>query len=473
MSGKHNDLEEVGIDSYHHTMFEMLGNWSIGDYFKDEAIAWAWELLTEVYALDKDRLYITIFEGDESEGLGPDHEALSLWERFVPIDRILFFDRKDNFWEMGDTGPCGPCSEIHIDLRSDDERDAIDGASLVNMDDPAVIEIWNLVFIQYNRKANGTLENLPSKHIDTGMGFERLCMAIQGKISNYDTDLFVPFIEKVEEASGIKYKGSYVADAKTDIAMRVVVDHLRAVCFTIADGELPSNIGAGYVIRRILRRAVRYYYSFLNIDEPFIHTLVDALGDAFRHVFPELFAQKTFVSKVVREEERSFLRTLAAGLKRFDQLETKDKYIGGRTAFELYDTYGFPIDLTRLIAAEKGLTIDEEGFEKALQEQKKRSRKDAEKKVGDWRVFSDSNEVDFVGYDELDATGSHVLKYREVKTPKGTINQVILDRTPFYPEGGGQVGDTGILWFGSERVNVVNTVKENDLIIHIVEKNAQ
>jgi len=468
VSGKHNDLEEVGIDSYHHTMFEMLGNWSFGDYFKKEAIEWAWEILTEEYGLDKNRLYVSVFEGDEKEGLKPDEEAANYWSTFVSKDRILYFDRKDNFWEMGETGPCGPCSEIHVDLRSDQNRAKVDGGTLVNMDHPQVIEIWNLVFIQFNRKADNSLEELPEKHIDTGMGFERLCMALQGKHSNYDTDVFTPFIEQIEKVSGVKYTGSYDLTAKSDIAMRVVADHLRAVSFTIADGELPSNTGAGYVIRRILRRAVRYYYTFLNIKEPFIHSLVELLSERFGDVFPELKSQKDFVSKVILEEEKSFLNTLEAGLKRLAAVDTADGKIDGATAFELYDTYGFPIDLTRLIASEKGLSLDETGFESALSAQRERGRADAKKVMGDWIEVTASNTVAFVGYDHLNADGIQVLKHRTVHIKDKDQFQLVLSKTPFYAEGGGQVGDVGLLWFGEEKIPVLDTKKENDLIIHIV-----
>ena len=468
VSGKHNDLEEVGIDSYHHTMFEMLGNWSFGDYFKKEAIAWAWEILTEEYGLAKDRLYVSVFEGDASENLDPDKEAADFWSAFVPAERILYFDRKDNFWEMGETGPCGPCSEIHVDLRADADRQAVDGATLVNMDHPQVIEIWNLVFIQFNRKADGSLEELPDKHVDTGMGFERLCMALQSKHSNYDTDIFTPFIEKIEAVSGIKYTGSYELTAKSDIAMRVVSDHLRAVSFTIADGELPSNTGAGYVIRRILRRAVRYYYTFLNIKEPFMHSLVALLSERFGDVFPEIASQKDFVTKVIFEEEKSFLNTLEGGLKRFKAVDTSDGKIDGETAFELYDTYGFPIDLTRLIASEQGLSLDEAGFEAALAAQRARGRADAKKVMGDWIEVIDSNQVDFVGYDELSCEDVKVLKHRTVKIKDKDQFQLVLNKTPFYAEGGGQVGDKGLLWFGEEKIPVLDTKRENDLIIHIV-----
>ncbi len=470
VSGKHNDLEEVGIDSYHHTMFEMLGNWSFGDYFKQEAIDWAWELLTEVYKLDKERLYISVFGGDTNEGLGRDNEAAEIWKKHVDPDRILYCGKKDNFWEMGDTGPCGPCSEIHVDMRADEERAKVPGKDLVNEDHPLVIEIWNLVFIQFNRKANGKLEDLPAKHIDTGMGFERLAMAIQGKESNYDTDVFTPFIELIEKQSGIKYTGSYDLTAKTDIAMRVISDHLRAVSFTIADGELPSNNGAGYVIRRILRRAVRYYYSFLDIKEPFIYKLVEPLGEFFKDVFPELEAQHGFVAKVIEEEEKSFLRTLAGGLKRLDSVSLSDGRLDGSVAFELYDTYGFPIDLTRLIAAEKGWTIDESGFEKALNEQKERGRKDAQRETGDWIIINDNNEVSFIGYDHHTTKNASIIRHRTITEKGKELYQIVLSETPFYAEGGGQIGDTGTLEIGDEIIQVLDTKKENDLIIHFVDK---
>ena len=468
VSGKHNDLEEVGRDSYHHTMFEMLGNWSFGDYFKEEAIGYAWDLLVSVYGLDSERIYITVFEGDKIDKTTPDEEAVDFWKKFVPKERILYFDKKDNFWEMGDTGPCGPCSEIHYDMRDDATRAAKPGADLVNMDDPMVIEIWNLVFIQYNRKADGQLEPLPEKHIDTGMGFERLCMIIQGKTANYDSDLFKPYLTYLEEKTGIKYTGDYSGDSMTDIAMRVVTDHIRAVSLTIADGEMPSNTGAGYVIRRILRRASRYIYSILGIKEPFFHTLVPMLADQLADIFPELASQAEFVEKVIKEEEKSFLRTLEDGLKRLESLKVDDGTLSGKDAFELYDTYGFPFDLTRLVAQEKGWRVDEKGFETALQEQKERGRADASKEVGDWIMVHEGNDTEFLGYDEHHVHDVKALKYRVVKEKGTAFNQLILDKTPFYPEGGGQVGDTGCLTFGTETVDVLDTRKENNVIIHYV-----
>ncbi len=470
VSGKHNDLEEVGIDSYHHTMFEMLGNWSFGDYFKAEAIAWAWELLTEEYEIDRDRLYVTIFGGDKDDGLQPDHEAGAEWKKCVTADRILHFGKKDNFWEMGDTGPCGPCSEIHIDLRNDVDRKETPAASLVNKDHPLVVEIWNLVFIQYDRKADGSLVTLPAKHIDTGMGFERLCMVLQGKQSNYDTDLFTPYLKFLEQHTGIAYTGDYRESAKTDIAMRVIADHIRAVCFTIADGAMPSNTGAGYVIRRILRRAVRYYYSFLNVREPLLHHLVPLVADFFQDIFPEVHRQLDFITNVVREEEKSFLHTLAEGLKRLDQLDPRDKVIAGDQAFELYDTYGFPIDLTHLIAQERGLTIDQAGFEEALTVQRNRSKADASKELGDWMMVKSTQDFRFLGYDLLMLDDVHIVKYRTIKVKGEEQFQLVLDKSPFYAEGGGQVGDMGTLTIGTETIEVVDTIKENDLFIHVVNK---
>ncbi len=469
VSGKHNDLEEVGRDSYHHTMFEMLGNWSFGDYFKKEAITYAWELLTEVYGLNQDDFYITIFEGDKRDGTNPDNEAAEIWKQFISEDRILYFDKKDNFWEMGETGPCGPCSEIHVDVRSAEEKAKTSGKQLVNQDHPQVIEIWNLVFIQYNRKADGSLEDLPEKHIDTGMGFERLCMVVQGKQTNYDSDLFTPYIDKISELSGIKYTSDYSGDSKSDIAMRVLTDHLRAICFTISDGEMPSNTGAGYVIRRILRRAVRYYYSFLDIKEPFLHQFVSMLAAQFKDIFPELKAQEEFVTKVILEEEKSFLRTLSDGLKRLDALKIDDGILSGKDAFELYDTYGFPFDLTRLVAEEKGWYVDEKAFEKALNEQKERSRADASMQAGDWVIVNEGVDTEFIGYDDLAADDIKLLRYRVVKEKGTQFTQLILDRTPFYPEGGGQVGDTGFLHFGSDSIRVLDTKKENNTIIHYVD----
>lgn len=470
VSGKHNDLEDVGFDGYHHTMFEMLGNWSFGDYFKKEALAWSWELLTEVYKIPKDRLYVSVFMGDEKEKLPFDQEAFDTWKQFIAEDRILPFSKKENFWEMGDQGPCGPCSEIHVDLRSDAERAKTDGKSLVNNDHPDVIEIWNNVFMQFNRKADGSLEELPAKSVDTGMGFERLCRAVQGVASNYDTDLWRPLFNLLENLSGKKYTGSYELGAKTDVAMRVVADHLRAVSFAIADGQMPDNGGAGYVIRRILRRAVRYYYSFLDLKEPVLYRLAPVLAEEFSDVFPELKAQIDFVSKVILEEEKSFLRTLESGLKRFENLDIQNKTVTGVQAFELLDTFGFPIDLTRLIAREKGFTVDDAGFDQALAEQKTRSRKDAAKQVGDWFVLRDEADVEFVGYDLLETNSSQVTKYRTVTTKGQEQFHVVLNRTPFYPEGGGQVGDQGWMIFGNEKIRVLDTKKENTLVIHLLEK---
>ena len=464
VSGKHNDLEEVGFDTYHHTMFEMLGNWSFGDYFKKEAIEWAWELLTDVYGLSKDRLYVTIFEGDKSEKLERDAEAYSEWKKWIAEDRILNGNKKDNFWEMGETGPCGPCSEIHIDLRSDSERAKVSGDTLVNADHPQVVEVWNLVFMQFNRKADGTLENLPEKHVDTGMGFERLCMAIQAKESNYDTDVFAPLINALATSCHKKYGD----DEKVDIALRVIADHVRAVAFTIADGQLPSNNRAGYVIRRILRRAVRYGYTFLGFDEPFINELVPQLAEQFKDVFPELIAQVDLVQKVIREEEASFLRTLENGLKKLDALKGQ-KSIDGKTAFELYDTYGFPLDLTELIARENNMSVDVDGFQNEMEQQKTRSKADSKRTVGDWVILLEDDKEEFVGYDYLESDVK-ITRYREIEEKGKKRYQLVLNLTPFYPEGGGQVGDTGVLEIAGEKVFIKNTVKENDLILHIVEE---
>lgn len=470
VSGKHNDLEEVGVDTYHHTMFEMLGNWSFGDYFKEEAIAWSWELLTEVYKLDKSRLYVTVFEGDEKEGLPKDEEALNEWKKWVDESHILFGNKKDNFWEMGDTGPCGPCTEIHFDSRSDEERKAIDGSALVNKDHPQVIEIWNNVFIQFNRLKDGTLEPLPEKHVDTGMGLERLVRVMQGKASNYDSDLFTDIIATTENITGQKYNNT---DSREDVAFRVLADHIRAISFTIADGQLPSNTGAGYVIRRILRRAVRYYYSYLNRKTPLLFMLVQQLAEQFEHVFPELKAQQGFVEKVIKEEEEAFLRTLEKGLKKMDEImaDVRDsgKPINGKAAFELFDTYGFPIDLTRLIAQESGFEVDEAGFELEMKQQKERSRAATAVDAGDWIVLDEYAMNEFVGYDSFE-TKSRVVKYREIKQKNKNYFQIVLESTPFYAESGGQVGDTGILVFDDEEIAVVDTKKENELIIHFTEK---
>jgi alanyl-tRNA synthetase len=469
VSGKHNDLEDVGLDGTHHTLFEMLGNWSFGDYFKTEAIAWSWELLTEVYGMEKSRLYATVFEGDAKENLEEHTAAYQIWLKYLPKEQILFGNKKDNFWEMGEQGPCGPCSEIHYDTRSAAERAKGDGAALVNVDNSGVVEIWNNVFMKYNRKADGSLEPLPARHVDTGMGFERLCMVLQDKKATYDTDIFMPYIRYIEGVSGIAYTNNYEKTAKTDIAMRVCVDHIRAVAFTIADGQLPASGGAGYVIRRILRRAVRYYFSFLGIKEPFLCTLVPLLANDFKDVFPELYAQKDFVTKVIQEEERSFLRTLDSGLKRLETIDIQANMISGQQAFELFDTFGFPIDLTRLIADDKGVAVDEVGFEAALLAQKNRSKADAQKETSDWVQVREDVNVEFLGYDTLTAN-AQITKYRTVKTTKGKEFQVVLNRTPFYPEGGGQVGDTGVLDFGTEQINVIDTKKENDLIIHYLQK---
>lgn len=470
VSGKHNDLDDVGRDTYHHTMFEMLGNWSFGDYFKKEAIEWAWELLTGVYKIPKENIYVTIFEGDASENLDRDQEAYNFWKAYISEDRILNGNKKDNFWEMGEQGPCGPCSEIHIDLRSEEEKAKISGKELVNQDHPQVIEVWNLVFMEFNRKADGSLEKLPKQNVDTGMGFERLCMALQGKSSNYDTDVFTPLIEKVEEISGKKYEGK-LEDEK-DIAIRVIVDHIRAVAFAIADGQLPSNNGAGYVIRRILRRAIRYGFTFLGQKEPFIYQLVDTLVQQMGEAFPELKKQHHLVQNVIREEEYSFLRTLEQGLLMLDAMmnNAENKEISGSKAFELYDTYGFPIDLTALILAEKGFTLDEAGFEENLKKQKERSRAAAQTKTDDWVVIREDDETEFIGYDATEGT-VRITQYRKVESQKeGTQYQLVFNVTPFYPEGGGQVGDKGFLTSASgEMTYILDTKKENNLIIHITE----
>ncbi|HMQ61310.1 MAG TPA: alanine--tRNA ligase [Flavilitoribacter sp.] len=470
VSGKHNDLEDVGKDGTHHTMFEMLGNWSIGDYFKAEALAWSWELLTKAYGIPADRLYATVFGGDEKENLPPDDEAKGIWQQFLPDDHILYGSKKDNFWEMGDTGPCGPCSEIHVDLRSNEERAKAPGRDLVNTDHPRVIEIWNNVFIQFNRKADGQLELLPAKHVDTGMGFERLCMVLQGKTATYDTDVFTPLIREIEKGSGKTYTASYNPDAKSDTAIRVVADHIRAVAFTIADGQLPSNSGAGYVVRRILRRAVRYYYTFLDVKHPFLFKLVPVLAAEMGDFFPELKAQQSQIAKIIEGEEAAFLNTLERGIRRFETIEVNNGVIPGAAAFELYDTYGFPIDLTRLMATEKGLTVDEAGFNTALAAQKARSQADAVKAVGDWHTVNSGEEVQFVGYDTLQVADAKVLKYRTVQAKGKDQYQIVLNRTPFYAESGGQAGDTGWLYIGDERLEVLDTQKENDLIIHQVDR---
>ena len=467
VSGKHNDLEEVGIDTYHHTMFEMLGNWSFGDYFKKEAIEWAWELLTEVYNLRKDRLYVSVFGGDKEDNLPVDTDAIRYWKTIVAEERIIHGRKKDNFWEMGDTGPCGPCSEIHIDLRPDAEVKKIGGRELVNSDHPQVIEIWNLVFMEFNRKADGSLEKLPAQHVDTGMGFERLCMAIQGKTSNYDTDVFTPLISFIAQAANVKYKDN----EKTDIAMRVLADHVRAVAFAIADGQLPSNTGAGYVIRRILRRAVRYGYTFLNFREPFLYRLVPVLAGQMKDVFPELDAQREYVGKVISEEEISFLKTLEKGLKRFDGIEgeMKGKVIPGQIAFELYDTFGFPLDLTSLIARERGYSVDESGFREEMEKQKERSKTDAAKETGDWILIGDDERSEFIGYDFLESD-VRIIKYRKLVQKNKEFYQLVFNNTPFYAESGGQVGDTGYIQGESEKINITGTKKENELIVHVVDK---
>lgn len=466
VSGKHNDLDEVGVDTYHHTMFEMLGNWSFGDYFKGEAIDMAWELLTEVYELPKDRLYVTVFEGDTQDRVSVDQESIDLWKKHIDSDRIIKASKKDNFWEMGDIGPCGPCTEIHIDLRNNADRSKKDGKALVNQDHPQVIEIWNLVFIQYNRNADKSLVNLPETHVDTGMGLERLAMALQGKQSNYDIDLFQSIIEKIELLSGIQYGKS----EETDIALRVIADHIRAISFSIADGQLPSNTGAGYVIRRILRRAVRYAYQTLGVNEPFMGELISVLNDQMSGAYPELKTQAGIIKKVVTEEEQNFHRTLAQGIKRMEQLIKKclaknESTLQGEDVFELYDTYGFPLDLTSLIARESKLSIDEKGFNSALKAQKDRSRKASTMEVQDWVVVHDSKGSTFLGYDELESDVK-ISKYREINQKGKIFYQLVLDKTPFYPEGGGQIGDQGTLTFEDNRTIIYNTKKENNLIVH-------
>jgi len=471
VSGKHNDLEEVGHDTYHHTMFEMLGNWSFGDYFKHEAIDWAWEYLTEVLHLSPERLYVTVFEGAPAEGLERDDEAASIWAKHLPAERIINGNKHDNFWEMGDQGPCGPCSEIHIDIRSDEERKAVDGLTLVNQSHPQVIEIWNLVFMQYNRKADGSLEPLPKRVIDTGMGFERLCMAMQGKTSNYDTDIFTPMIQAIATLTGIEYG----ADQKSDVAMRVIADHIRTIAFAITDGQLPSNAKAGYVIRRILRRAVRYGYTFLGRREAFMYSLLPILIETMGDAYPELIAGRELIAKVMREEEESFLRTLETGIRLLDkQIEEAKKagktVLDGHDAFVLYDTYGFPLDLTALILTEQGLSVDEAGFDKAMQEQKERARNAAAIDAGDWQVVNEGSAVRFVGYDTLECT-TEILRYREVKQKNAAFYQVVLSETPFYAEMGGQVGDKGFLIAtDGTKYEVFDTKRENNLAIHLMKK---
>jgi alanyl-tRNA synthetase len=486
VSGKHNDLEDVGFDTYHHTMFEMLGNWSFGDYFKKEAIGWAWEFLTDVLKLDKDRLYVSVFEGNPSENVPFDQEAFDLWKQYVPEDRIILGNKKDNFWEMGDQGPCGPCSEIHIDLRSDEERAKVPGKSLVNADHPQVVEIWNNVFMEFNRKADGSLEKLPAQHVDTGMGFERLCMAMQNVTSNYDTDVFSPLIEKVEQITGLKYTSNDVTNIseeqnKTNIAIRVVVDHIRAVAFAIADGQLPSNTGAGYVIRRILRRAIRYGFTFLNTKEPFIYTLVEVLANQMGDFFPEIKSQQHLVTNVIREEEASFLRTLEQGLQLLEQVvsETKGNQVSGAKVFELYDTFGFPKDLTALILKEKGFSFNEVEFENELQKQKTRSRAASEVLTEDWSIVVSGNVETLVGYDQIE-NEVKITRIRKVDSKKdGILYQIVLDNTPFYPEGGGQVGDKGTLvcfanslslGSANETIEIIDTKKENNLILHFAKQ---
>jgi len=477
VSGKHNDLEDVGFDTYHHTMFEMLGNWSFGDYFKREAINWAWQLLTEVYKIPKENLYVSVFEGNPDENVPFDQEAWDIWKELISEDRIILGNKKDNFWEMGDQGPCGPCSEIHVDLRTEAEKAQVSGKSLVNNDHPQVVEIWNNVFMEFNRKADGSLEKLPAQHVDTGMGFERLCMALQGKTSNYDTDVFTPLIEKVEQITGLKYTSNEVKNIseeqnKTNIAIRVIVDHVRAVAFAIADGQLPSNTGAGYVIRRILRRAIRYGFTFLGTKEPFINKLVEVLANQMGEFFPEIKSQQQLVTNVIREEEASFLRTLEQGLQLLENVmaETTGKEVSGAKAFELYDTFGFPIDLTALILREKGYDLDEAGLNVAMQEQKARSRAASEVSTEDWNVLIPGNVETFVGYDKTE-NEVKITRIRKVDSKKdGVLYQIVLDNTPFYPEGGGQVGDKGTLVSANETIEIIDTKKENNLILHFAKQ---
>ncbi|MCW1147341.1 alanine--tRNA ligase [Flavobacterium lacisediminis] len=477
VSGKHNDLEDVGFDTYHHTMFEMLGNWSFGDYFKREAINWAWQLLTEVYKIPKENLYVSVFEGNPDENVPFDQEAWDIWKELISEDRIILGNKKDNFWEMGDQGPCGPCSEIHVDIRTEAEKALVSGKSLVNNDHPQVVEIWNNVFMEFNRKADGSLEKLPAQHVDTGMGFERLCMALQGKTSNYDTDVFTPLIEKVEQITGLKYTSNEVKNIseeqnKTNIAIRVIVDHVRAVAFAIADGQLPSNTGAGYVIRRILRRAIRYGFTFLGTKEPFINKLVEVLANQMGEFFPEIKSQQQLVTNVIREEEASFLRTLEQGLQLLENVmtETTGKEVSGAKAFELYDTFGFPIDLTALILREKGYDLDEAGFNVAMQEQKARSRAASEVSTEDWKVLIPGNVETFVGYDKTE-NEVKITRIRKVDSKKdGVLYQIVLDNTPFYPEGGGQVGDKGTLVSANETIEIIDTKKENNLILHFAKQ---
>lgn len=478
VSGKHNDLEDVGFDTYHHTMFEMLGNWSFGDYFKREAINWAWQLLTEVYKIPKENLYVSVFEGNPDENVPFDQEAWDIWKELISEDRIILGNKKDNFWEMGDQGPCGPCSEIHVDLRTEAEKALVSGKSLVNNDHPQVVEIWNNVFMEFNRKADGSLEKLPAQHVDTGMGFERLCMALQGKTSNYDTDVFTPLIEKVEQITGLKYTSNEVKNIseeqnKTNIAIRVIVDHVRAVAFAIADGQLPSNTGAGYVIRRILRRAIRYGFTFLGTKEPFINKLVEVLANQMGEFFPEINSQRKLVTNVIREEEASFLRTLDQGLILLENIivNSNEKIVSGKKAFELYDTYGFPIDLTALILRERGMDLDAEAFEAELQIQKDRSRAASKVKAGDWQILIDDEEEEFIGYDHTEAKVK-ITRYRKVESAKdGEIYQLVFNMTPFYPEGGGQIGDTGFLEASNgDVIYIIDTKKENNLIMHFTKE---